>query len=1394
MPRKAPELDLDFNLYVDPPCLTEPMDGKPPATVPPSADGVCETVAPDKADSTADRDETAHHATGDAAEHQKLEPPTPERDLALLESEGPKIEETAQPEVEATEHVSAATQPETFAGEKPLEESPSPEHKPPAADGIASSMSIEDGPETRDRRPGAEIASEPRDIDESSFGPERTDEYPADAAAEEGAVAESPVAQGEQDGGAVGTRLVEEPEPAGLGGQAEEKETAAEDAPRWDGPVGEHMPPPEAPAEKGDSSPESREALTENGDVEGSQKVESNSADEEGRGPQRNITDRKTSLRTEALIQAAARAVVAKIEKRKSGGPPDHEDDFDQVLIAADSHDTNVLGADVRDIIGASTRPLSRESSGSRAAAAAAARHIPSRSTSSDEAGDSSSHNGRDDDLFSLHSTRSSLCSAEHEDFQTKTPQAMESVSRRESYASTLHHQPYQDSSPSPARTASNFSSVSGLSQYEHEFYDSDLSPKHAFIPYDGTIKAAKPNNRRMPFRTPSEIRAMQMASPTPSVFNGSSPVRRSPGSSGRREGSGKRSSLSRLGSPAAASAQYSPKGRSTPPRFKSAPPQEAPLVLLHVTLLPLRWAWAGVLESLDSFAVGGSKAAGVATAEEGSSVSPEAGSGSGLPSSAAAAAAAAAALRAFEPSDQLRSLRDAWRELQDRIGDTVLERGILLPHPQSDYEVLEERLLEALELPLRRRARILECGHYVGPANVDPEESSDEDCYDDEEKGEEERKKRRWCITCREEIRYEDLGPGKVFRVKVYASNGLMKAGAWEACWKEMERVDVELEPIVDVAVQNELEKLAVLQMELEEQRRRELEMFERTPEPEAEPKYEPAAVSEHDPRASSRQQTDYHNAEAELARVDAQRTAMSSPAPAPGMQLAMSSSTVQRSASTTLVPAAAPATCPIDSSEERRLRDEERMREIYGDNSTAPPPPAPAPASAQAADPAQMPAPPAPADQVQYQQQQTQQQQQQHQHGHYQQLQNTHSQALTTIAPPPSMPLLADAPYRHQSQHDPYRASTYHDPYDQRGRRHGQQQRPPARSIVLDENSGFVELLMEAFKVLLRDPKNVAIIVLCLFVVVLMKRPGEGLQPQQPLPAPPSSQPQQPQPEQQQQQQQQPPVVQVVLPPSEPAGGYRAEEGLGNGPAGDDAQAASKGGIVVPPSANAPVMEYVEEVLASMAVPDRADGLGSVVAAPEPAAVVEQVGHASAVEESAAAESIKAAAPASSVPVDACLPRGLEYPVTPVGEVPEHGGAAASSEAAVEAEVDGDADGDCEEEEESADDAAVAAATAGTASSAATSSASLAGPLVTERKTVRVFETVTETVRVSVVTQTETVSTVVTAVPQTVEETVYETETVRITVSVPVEEQQQQKKKKAQAAGKGCKRTGWF
>ncbi|KFH48525.1 hypothetical protein ACRE_006940 [Hapsidospora chrysogenum ATCC 11550] len=325
---------------------------------------------------------------------------------------------------------------------------------------------------------------------------------------------------------------------------------------------------------------------------------------------------------------------------------------------------------------------------------------------------DSSSHNENEDDVFSDHSPRSSVGSLpEAEQHRKMNPNVTQRRSQR-------------------------------ISDFSH--YDTD-DQEDIFVP---TVRGTP----RPPFRSPSSVKAIQMSSPTPSVL----------GSSSRSSRRTPLPTVSRLGSP---SAQYSPK--KTPPRFKRNTP---PLVLLHATLLPLRWPWGGVLDNC----------------------------------------------RAEDLSQGGKGLLEAWRLLQDVLGDTVCERGILLPHPQNDFEVLEERLLEALELPLRRRARILECGHYLGPSNemslredVDSEDEYDQ--YDDsrESRGSSLQRKTHWCGTCQSEIKCDSLGMGKVFRVKVYASNGLVKAGAWEACWKEMERVDVELEPIVETDVLDELVRL---------------------------------------------------------------------------------------------------------------------------------------------------------------------------------------------------------------------------------------------------------------------------------------------------------------------------------------------------------------------------------------------------------------------------------------------------------------------------------------------------------------------------------------------------------------------------------------------------------
>ena len=418
---------------------------------------------------------------------------------------------------------------------------------------------------------------------------------------------------------------------------------------------------------------------------------------------------------------------------------------------------------------------------------------------SEEEAG-TSSHNENDDDVFSDHSPRSSVGSLSGEDHAHR--KLSDNITQRTSIRSAPR-----------------------VSDFSH--YDTD-DQEEQFVP---TVRGTP----RPPFRSPSSVKAMQMSSPPASVIGSSRSSRRTP-----------LPTVSRLGSP---SAQYSPK--KTPPRFKRNTP---PLVLLHVTLLPLRWPWGDVLD--------------VAQTDE--------------------------------LSESGRGLKEAWRQLQERMGDTTCERGILLPHPQNDFEILEERLLEALELPLRRRARILECGHYLGPSNdltlLSDSDSEDEDYYPSSPRRSQSlaHKDTHWCSTCHSEIRYDSLGLGKVFRVKVYASNGLIKAGAWEACWKEMERVDVEIEPIVETETHEELVRLdneqqKAMELHQEEAEREEYDRQQQYPEEEFAVEDEPTQVHGDAPPSSP-----------------------------PEIRVTSES-----------------ASSAAD--EERRLRDEARLREIYGDTPAA-------------------------------------------------------------------------------------------------------------------------------------------------------------------------------------------------------------------------------------------------------------------------------------------------------------------------------------------------------------------------------------------------------------------------------------------------------------------------
>jgi hypothetical protein len=126
------------------------------------------------------------------------------------------------------------------------------------------------------------------------------------------------------------------------------------------------------------------------------------------------------------------------------------------------------------------------------------------------------------------------------------------------------------------------------------------------------------------------------------------------------------------------------------------------------------------------------------------------------------------------------------WRRLQDRVGSGVLrDRGVLISHPEDLYDMLEERLLESLELQRPR----LQNGHFLGREESDTaSEGEMSDLGESETDGEQ----GDACPDCGSHVRHGDSN--RKWEIRVFAANGLMRAGAWAAAWRDMEKVDVEV------------------------------------------------------------------------------------------------------------------------------------------------------------------------------------------------------------------------------------------------------------------------------------------------------------------------------------------------------------------------------------------------------------------------------------------------------------------------------------------------------------------------------------------------------------------------------------------------------------------------
>ncbi|KAL6720458.1 hypothetical protein ACLMJK_002381 [Lecanora helva] len=299
------------------------------------------------------------------------------------------------------------------------------------------------------------------------------------------------------------------------------------------------------------------------------------------------------------------------------------------------------------------------------------------------------------------------------------------------SLSGSAHHSPDEAVFDHPTRTSSprtSHGSDDDISVLESHYDFSNQKPP----PFT-------PPKTRSRFRNPSSVRVMQMDRTPPRLVSPSS------------QPPNRLYTPSRQGTPRSArshrSAMSSPSKLSPTKKMK----KEYPLVLLHVTLLPIPSVYSQ--ETMESV----------------------------LPP----------------------SILENWKILREKATDTVLERGILIPHPREDYDLLEERLLESLELKI---PRILKCGHF----RLSPEE--EEDILNDSDNDDpEDTEDLDICHDCGRRIRdgkFGSAGTGsKRWDIKLFAANGLMRAGAWSAAWKEMERVDVEILPWMEEDMKRELD-----------------------------------------------------------------------------------------------------------------------------------------------------------------------------------------------------------------------------------------------------------------------------------------------------------------------------------------------------------------------------------------------------------------------------------------------------------------------------------------------------------------------------------------------------------------------------------------------------------
>jgi len=131
---------------------------------------------------------------------------------------------------------------------------------------------------------------------------------------------------------------------------------------------------------------------------------------------------------------------------------------------------------------------------------------------------------------------------------------------------------------------------------------------------------------------------------------------------------------------------------------------------------------------------------------------------------------------------------------LREKATSHIMQRGILVEHPESDIDLLKRRLVDALELGPSKSGDV----HYPY------DDFDDADVFDS-----------AISISGEDDVqhsirkRHDSLYTNETgtWDIRIFAANGLMRADTWASAWNEMERVDVEIMPHIPLDIRSQLD-----------------------------------------------------------------------------------------------------------------------------------------------------------------------------------------------------------------------------------------------------------------------------------------------------------------------------------------------------------------------------------------------------------------------------------------------------------------------------------------------------------------------------------------------------------------------------------------------------------